>query len=370
MTTQPKILIVDDVPDNIKLLVNAMARQYELIVADHGMLALQLAEQEQPDLILLDVMMPDMDGYAVCRALQERESTRAIPVIFVTAMGDTVNEMKGLLLGAVDYISKPFCIPIVMARVAAHIALRTAHKKLAQQCAALQEMETLRRDMESIARHDMKSPIDGIISASTFLLQEEPLSRSELDAFLRMIRDAARKLREMVNLSMSLLKMEQGQYQVTLKPINLVAIIYTILTDHGTLLEAKRCVPLVLIDGHPAKENALFTVLGDETLCYTMLANLFRNAVEASGVGDPVEISLQRNGQTTIAIHNQGMVPSEIQEHFFDKYVTHGKRDGTGLGTYSARLMVEVQRGQIQMHTSAEEGTTVTIVLPEAGNAC
>ncbi|MBF0137720.1 MAG: PleD family two-component system response regulator [Magnetococcus sp. DMHC-1] len=121
---QPKILIVDDVPSNIDLLHQAMGEEYEVLFATNGRDALAIAATENPDLILLDVMMPEMDGYQVCRRLKAEEHTRHIPVIFVTALNDEADETRGLNLGAIDYLTKPISVPILQARVRNHLELK------------------------------------------------------------------------------------------------------------------------------------------------------------------------------------------------------------------------------------------------------
>lgn len=115
------VLIVDDEPGNIKILSNVLAQDYALSVATNGKQALAIARAQSPDIILLDMVMPEMDGIEVCEALKAIQETRDIPVIFVTSMSDTVNEERGLDAGAVDYISKPVSPPIVKARVRIHI---------------------------------------------------------------------------------------------------------------------------------------------------------------------------------------------------------------------------------------------------------
>ena len=119
--TKNRILIVDDEPGNIKILSNVLAGDYALSVATSGAQALQIAQVQLPDIVLLDMVMPEMDGIQVCEALQANELTKDIPVIFVTSMSDTANEERGLNAGAVDYISKPISPPIVKARVKIHI---------------------------------------------------------------------------------------------------------------------------------------------------------------------------------------------------------------------------------------------------------
>jgi len=130
LQNRQKILIVDDVIENIKILVNLLKSDYETFFAKNGEKALELAEVESPDLILLDIVMPDIDGYEVCRQLKSNKITADIPVIFVTAMNETGNETKGLELGAADYITKPINPAIVKARIANQLRLRQAIQEL------------------------------------------------------------------------------------------------------------------------------------------------------------------------------------------------------------------------------------------------
>lgn len=126
-----KVLIVDDTPQQIKLLVSALKGNWTISVATSGAEALAIAAGDSPpDLILLDILMPEMDGYQVCRRLKERKLTRDIPVIFLSALIDEEDETKGLGLGAVDYITKPFKLPIVKARITTHLELKRCHDLL------------------------------------------------------------------------------------------------------------------------------------------------------------------------------------------------------------------------------------------------
>lgn len=124
MVKRQKVLIVDDTIANIKLLGATLGAEYEVLIATNGSDALELVQEELPDIILLDIMMPEMDGYTVCRKLKADSRTQSIPVIFITAMNDEENEAKGLEIGAIDYITKPFSHPIVKARVKNHLELK------------------------------------------------------------------------------------------------------------------------------------------------------------------------------------------------------------------------------------------------------
>ena len=121
--TRPRLLVVDDEPTNLQVLRHVLDKDYRLLFATDGTRALQLARQEQPRLVLLDVMMPGMDGYAVCAALKADPATAAIPVIFVTALADAADETRGFDAGGVDYITKPVSAPVVRARVRTHLSL-------------------------------------------------------------------------------------------------------------------------------------------------------------------------------------------------------------------------------------------------------
>jgi putative two-component system response regulator len=147
MTTQKTVLIVDDAPENVDILKSILKPHYALKVATSGRVALQIsASSHPPDLILLDVLMPEMDGYEVCRLLKAAPATRDIPVIFVTARADADDEVKGFALGGVDYITKPVSAPVVLARVATHLALHDRSRlleELVQQRTAMLESKTL-----------------------------------------------------------------------------------------------------------------------------------------------------------------------------------------------------------------------------------
>src|SRR5690554_1781928 len=123
MTSKKTLLLVDDEPTNLQVLRHTLQQDYRLVFAKNGAMALKLAEKEQPDLILLDIMMPEMSGYEVCQQLKAQESTKYTPIIFITALAESSDEEKGLAMGAVDYITKPFSPSIVRARVRTHLSL-------------------------------------------------------------------------------------------------------------------------------------------------------------------------------------------------------------------------------------------------------
>src|SRR5689334_1924873 len=173
-TTAPaNVLIVDDTPDNIRVLTAIIERLgYEVRPATSGAQALQAVEHDPPDLVLLDITMPEMDGYEVCRRFKADEQLSDIPIIFLTALSDIADKVKAFGVGGIDYITKPFHLEEVQARVKTHLALRYANLRLAKSYSKLQELEQLRDQLVHMVVHDMRSPLM-VLSGHLSLLQQE-----------------------------------------------------------------------------------------------------------------------------------------------------------------------------------------------------
>ncbi len=357
---KPTILVVDDTETNIDILVDALEDVYEVSVAMDGESALEIVESNPPDLILLDIMMPGMDGYEVCRQLKANDTTKNIPIIFLTAKAEVSDETKGLELGAEDYITKPISIPIVRARVKTHLSLLHARKNLEMQNDELREAAELREDIERITRHDLKTPLNAMISLPPLLMMEGNLTEDQQES-VKMIQDSGYKMLRMINLSLDLFKMERGLYPFNPVEVDLLKLVRNIIAETEDIINSKELSVIISIEGKPLETNDTFIIQAEELLCYSMLANLITNALEASPEGETVSIAVDKKGASSIRILNQGVVPENIRNTFFDKYVTSGKISGTGLGTYSAKLIAETQKGSIGMETSEENGTTVTV---------
>ncbi len=364
-----KILIVDDTPENIDVLMGVLKNDYKMIAALNGEKALKMAEGKYPpDLILLDIMMPGMDGFEVCSRLKAADATRDIPVIFITAKSETEDETRGLELGAVDFITKPISPPVVRARVRTHLSLMLARQELERQNEELRDAARLREDVEHITRHDLKTPLNAIIGLPDLLTLKGPVN-AEQEKIIGMIRESGYKMLNMINRSLDIFKMERGIYLFHPEPVDILQTVTKITVEIRDIAWSKRISLKVLLRGAPPAPEDNFIVMAEELLCYSMLANLIKNAIEASPDKEKVTISFsEESDEAVIRIHNKGAVPEDIRDRFFEKYVTSGKTTGTGLGTYSARLMAEIQKGRISMTASESEGTTVTVRFPGYGS--
>ena len=365
LDSRHRILVVDDEPSNRKLLHQILQGSYQPAFAVDGEQALEITKQIQPDLILLDIMMPGMDGYQVCQRLKSDIRTCNIPVIFITAMTTVEDEALGFKMGCADYITKPFSPSIVLARVKTQLELGDAFETMAAQNKKLIQAAKLREEVERITRHDLKNPLTGIFSGVDLLEGMEGLNQDQMEV-LDIIKDAAHKMLRMINTSLDLFKMEQNIYRLNLVAVDLVGILLRIEKEFHSLIKLKQTGIVIRNGGLPLAETGKFIVKAEDLLIYSMMSNLIKNAVEATPKTEKISITLsKKESQAVICIHNQGSVPHNIKPVFFDKYTTSGKAKGSGIGTYSARLIAQALGGSIHMDSSEEKGTQISILLPD-----
>jgi CheY-like chemotaxis protein len=359
------ILIVDDVETDVDTLVETLGDDYEIAVALDGPTALQSLAPTPPDLILLDILMPGMDGYEVCRRLKADPATAAIPVIFLTALTEVDDKVTGFALGAVDYITKPFDIQEVKARVTTHLALKAAMEQLARQNTLLAEAARLREDVERITHHDLKGPLGVILSLPQLIAAGGGLTE-EQTGYLEDIEEAGYQMLNMVNLSLGLLKMEQGVYELSPVPVDIVRAIGKVVEELASLRRSRGVSVELRQQDAPLGPGVAVHVVGEELLCHSMFSNLLKNAIEHSPAGGRVDIDIApaKDGFRAVRLRNLGETDPGFRERFFEKYATHGKPGGTGLGTYSARLMARTMGGEVLLDASTPGETSLVLCLP------
>jgi len=223
----------------------------------------------------------------------------------------------------------------------------------------------LREEVERMARHDLKSPLIAIVGFSRLLAQSDNLTEQQTE-MLHMIQDAGRRMQQIIDLSMAMHQMEAGEYALQAAELDLAALVRRISAGLDDLAGRRGRRVNLNIDGLPAGSDQAMAASGEEFLLESLLSNLIKNALEASPEGRDVEVDLSPGpgGGVVIEVRNAGAVPEAMRERFFDKYATHGKRHGSGLGTHIARLIARTHGGDMAMETSEETGTTVTVTLP------
>ncbi|KZN47273.1 response regulator [Pseudoalteromonas luteoviolacea] len=354
-----QVLVVDDVADNIKVISDILRKDYKVKAALNGKKALQICAMEpQPDLVLLDIMMPDMDGIEVCKRLKSDPQTQHITVIFLSALEQTEHIVKGLELGAVDYITKPANPSIVRSRVKAHCRSIESNRLMRNQIDTMMENAKLQDQFESMSQHQIIAPIRDIKSASDKLsvhLNEPEKAQQYLDH----IQQHCQQLQLHVDNMQALQKIERDEYTLSITSVPLYELAEKVLLGLSHIISKEQ----ILITNNLSPE---LKVKGDAQLLFTVLTQLIQNALEASTKQKAVSISARSEAQLhTLSIQNSDLIPPPIRSQFFEKFVTHGKGDRSGLGTYTAKKFIEKQNGFIEYRSDDEMGTEVFISMPQ-----
>jgi two-component system sensor histidine kinase/response regulator len=358
-----RILVVDDYPVSLKLLEKLFKDEYQVLTASDGPSALALCRTDpMPDLLLMDVMMPGMDGFEVVRRLQARPETAQIPVIFVTGSTDDETRLKGMELGAVDFVPKTSDPKALRARVRNFIKYIDMRRQLQVDFDAMLEATMVREDVENTTRHDIKGSLAGIVGMVQSLA-DDPTMAPKHATQLRLVRQTAQQVIDMVNLSGELYKIETGNFKLKAKPVDVGDILHRIVDlsrstffDKGLTIE---------VDTDSPVGTELPQAMGDANLSYSLFQNLIKNACEAAPPGTRVVVALRDENPLRVVITNTGVVPEELRERFFSKFSTSGKQGGSGIGTYSALMLAKAQHGNISMTTNDDDNATaLTVTLP------
>ncbi|WP_243358084.1 PAS domain S-box protein [Fundidesulfovibrio terrae] len=221
------------------------------------------------------------------------------------------------------------------------------------------KLEQLREDVERITRHDLKTPLLGIVHIPAMLLKHENLTEKQRE-LLRMMQASGYRMLRNINMSLALYKIESKTYQCEQTPFDMLGTMTRVVEETSAFAGSRGVSGALMLDGAAPLPDARFTVDGEEHLCVTMLENLVKNALEASPKGAEVRLEFD-SARRTLSIRNLGEVPQGIRARFFEKYTTEGKKWGTGLGTYSARLIAEAHGWTIRLDDSVPGETTIVI---------
>jgi PleD family two-component response regulator len=356
---RPTILVVDDTPDNLHLLSTLFKDAYRVKIAHHGEKALAICHSDEPpDLVLLDIMMPGLDGFEVAAQLRSHPSSEHIPIIFVTALTDEASRLRGMELGAVDFVTKPIEPEALRLRTRNFMRYISLQRETQANYDAMMEVARMKEEVERITRHDLKGALAAVIGLVQAIADGESLAAEQLEQAL-LAEQAALKALHMINLSAEIYKIESGRFQLQAQPVQISHVLGQLVAQTRQAFGGKG-LQITL-----AQSAGNTVAAGDPMFCYSIFQNLLKNACEAAPFDSQVSITVNGGEQLSVAISNSGVVPAAIRARFFDKYATAGKPDGTGLGTYSARLLTEAQGGAIAMQTDDATNTTVvTVTLP------
>lgn len=294
-----------------------------------------------------------------------KDYTLRVPYASNDELGDLVTQFNSML----DQIEKRDRLLTSHKKMLEHaVKLRTAElaKKNAQlvlEVAEREEAEMIRCEVERINQHDLKSLLNLVIGYPELLLSKGNLTTHQ-ENYIKKIEMAGYRILDMINNNLDIFKMEQGIYKLRATSVELVHLLFEIQDDITSMLTRLNVTLRITFNNHPVSTSNTFSVAGEYRLLQTLFSNLIVNAVEASNSDDIVTVAIQTDDQT-ITIHNSTLVPEEIQEKFFNKYATYGKEDGTGLGTYSAKLIANAHKAHVSMTSTKTRGTLLTVEFSE-----
>jgi PAS domain S-box-containing protein len=283
--------------------------------------------------------------------LIEPENRQAMPFDIARALSGAVSRTDRVFL-AKD--GRP-----VQASVSGRLLNEDLYQAVFRDISERKKLEALRDDVERITRHDLKAPLMGIIHMPGLVLKNKSLPAKDIE-LLHLIQDSGYRMLRMVNMSLALYQMETGTYICKREPFDILGTVSRVLHETHPTADGKDIRLTVRLDGVPVGPEERFSVVGEELLCLTMLENLIKNAIEAAPIGSECRIEVDTR-RRTLCIANPGEVPCGIRDHFFEKYVTSGKRWGTGLGTYSARLIARANGWRLDMSCDTPGETAVVL---------
>jgi len=361
--TSPSILVVDDTPANLQMLADMLKRRgYRARPVPSGRLALQAAKADPPDLILLDVNMPEMDGYEVCAELKKDPALTAIPVIFISAYGETADKMRAFSAGGLDYITKPFHVEEVEARVAIHLQLRRQQRELETMLAKQRELENMRDSMVHMIVHDLRAPLTAVFNYLDLVREQEagfiaPESMQNLDLAMK----ASRWMVQMVNVLLDASKIESGQMTLRRVECDVGDVVSDAIDAIRSLADEKN----VLCKSEHVRAAV------DRDAIARVVQNLVTNAVKLTPPGGDVRISLRtKDASLRVEVSDNG--PGIAAEHHPKIFEKFGQLDtnvrqsipSSGLGLYFCKLAVEAHGGHIGVDSEVGQGSTFWFELP------
>ncbi len=355
MSAQCRILGVDDDPMNISILEDLL-EEYEFCTAGTGPEALEKARAHRPDLILLDIMMPGMNGYEVCRQIRQDESLRGVKIILVSAKASIGERLKGYEAGADDYVTKPFDCQELLAKIEVYLRLRS-----------MEEVDQLKSSMLRLLRHEIRTPMTGMISGLEILADACPEDPDQRKAMIDLVLKNVHRFHHLIERVVELSSLEAGERLFEPEITNLSDLV----TD------------AVKGKSDPARErNVTLTVTSEDVFLVDVdrqgmgqvVRDMLDNAIRFSPEGAKVEIQMEETEtDVTLAIHDhgKGIEPTSLPclfTGFCDSDMKHHSH-GTGLSLAIAQRIVQQHGGRIEVDSEPDNGTCFRIILPLADSS-
>ena len=361
-----KILIVDDVVSNVLLLKILLTNEkFQVCTASNGNMCIEMAKSEHPDLILLDVMMPDLNGFDTAVILKKDPQTQEIPIIFLTALNNPSDLVKGFQVGANDFLTKPFNKEELVMRVMHQIQLVAAKRIIVRQNEELKRTISNRDKMYSVIAHDLRSPMASIRMVLNLAVNVVPKEAVGEEIF-GLLDKANRESEETHDLLDNLLKWtksQTGRLNVVYQDVDLDDVVPGVVDIFKMIAEMKK-IDLKYL---PADEK--LTVHADNDMIKTIIRNFLSNAVKFTPEGKGIEVFYKREGdfaRISVRDHGVGIAPERVGSIFRTGETTYGTggEEGSGLGLQLCQDFARKNGGDAQVESTLGEGSTFSFTIP------
>ncbi len=349
MQTNYRVLIVDDIPHNVEILETSLEDKYILETASNGEEALEKIPRFRPDLILLDIMMPEMDGYEVCRRIKANTQLSYIKIILVTGKALVEERLKGYEVGADDYVTKPFVIRELEAKIKVYLNLKRSL-----------EIDQLKTDLLVLFAHETRTPLNGIIGGSDLLLLDESLDESTKQT-VQLISESGHRLFDFINKTMFLCELKSApQLKLSLQSLNeMVKSLTTTFSEKITEKNLKLSVN--------STEDLSFEA--DWIMIEKAIEYVLDNAVKYSKEGGSIGISLEQESRSAVLkITDKGEgIPPEWIDKIFDEFsvkdIVHHQK-GQGLSLATVKHIIELHGGTVTVESELNSGSVFALSIP------
>ena len=362
-----KILIVDDVLSNVLLLKVLLTNEnFTIATANNGQQALEQVDKESPDLILLDVMMPDMSGFEVAQRLKENPNTAEIPIIFLTALNSTTDIVQGFQVGANDFISKPFNKEELIIRVSHQVSLVAAKRLILSKTEELERTIAARDKLYSVIAHDLRSPMGSIKMVLNMLILNLPIEKigHEMYDLLTQANQTTEDVFALLDNLLKWTKSQIGKMNVVFQDVNLVEVVDSVIEIFKMVASVKK----VAIRVETPKQMFVYA---DIDMLKTVIRNLLSNALKFSHEGSEIILKIeQTDDKVVVSVQDYGCGISEEGQqkllHADTHFSTYGtnNEEGSGLGLLLCQDFVLKNNGKLWFTSQEGEGTTFSFSLP------
>lgn len=388
-----EIFIIDDNPTNLMVVYDTLELEgYRVQIDSSGLSALQKIKEQLPDLILLDVMMPDINGYEIITQLKNDDETKDIPVIFMSALSEVFDKVKGFQLGAVDYITKPFQLEEVLVRINNHIMLQTLKDELQKKNIELEqkveertnelvkanealkiakdkaeESDNLKTEFLAQISHEIRTPLNALNGFANFISEKANETKDkELKEFSSHINDSSERIIRTIELMIIMSQLNSNTFETSPEYFHIMDDVL-----NEVLYVFKNRIKAAGLSFSVKENKSIPEVYADKYSIKVIIENLLQNAIQFTHQGE-IEVSFDENNDYCIVmVKDTGIgISDEFRPHIFDpfsqEYTGLSRRyDGSGLGLPCVKKLIELNAGKIEVETKKDQGSSFRVFIPK-----